>query len=44
VALDGTTAGGRSVATNPINDGPATYVRLGLGAAPTFIFLPAGSP
>lgn len=44
VALDGTTAGGRSAPTNPVNDGPATYVRLGPGAAPTFIFLPAGSP
>lgn len=41
VALDGTTATGRAAITNPVSDGPATYVRLGPGTAPTFIFLPA---
>jgi hypothetical protein len=41
VALDGTTATGRTAPTNPVSDGPATYVRLGPGTAPTFIFLPA---
>jgi hypothetical protein len=42
VALDGTSSGGRSAASNPVTDGPATYVRLGPGTAPMFIFLPAG--
>ena len=42
VALDGTTAGGRSAQSNPINDRPATYVRVGPGTSPTFIFLPGG--
>ncbi|MEO7296031.1 MAG: hypothetical protein ABIZ57_07795 [Candidatus Limnocylindria bacterium] len=41
VALDGTTASGRSVRTNPVSSGPATYVRIGPGASPTLIFLPA---
>jgi len=41
VALDGTTDVGRAVATNPVSDVPATYVRLGPGTAPTLIFLPA---
>lgn len=41
VALDGTTAVGRPAAWNPVSLGPATYVRLGPGAAPWFIFLPA---
>lgn len=41
VALDGTTASGRRVATNPVSGGPATYVRLGPGTAPWLIFLPA---
>ncbi|MGH2463688.1 MAG: hypothetical protein ACRDFZ_08730 [Candidatus Limnocylindria bacterium] len=41
VALDGTTNVGRTVLTNPVSDGPATYVRLGPGTAPTLIFLPA---
>jgi hypothetical protein len=41
VALDGTTAGGRAARSNPVTDGPATYVRLGPGTAPTLIFLPA---
>lgn len=41
VALDGTTAGGRSARTNPVSDGPATYVRIGPRPAPYLIFLPA---
>ena len=41
VALDGTTAAGRVTTTNPVSDGPATYVRLGPRTAPTLIFLPA---
>jgi hypothetical protein len=43
VALDGTTSGGRPVLANPVTDSPATYVRMGPGAAPTLIFLPARS-
>ena len=42
VALDGTTAVGRSATTNPVTGGHATYVRVGPGPAPTLIFLPAG--
>jgi hypothetical protein len=41
LALDGTTAAGRRAATNPVSLGPATYVRIGPGTAPTLIFLPA---
>lgn len=41
VALDGTTAAGRPVRRNPVSSGPATYVRIGPGASPTLIFLPA---
>lgn len=44
VALDGTTAFGRAVTTNPITGTAATYVRAGpAGPAttPTLIFLPA---
>jgi hypothetical protein len=41
VALDGTTSAGRAAASNPVSDGPATYVRIGPGTAPTLIFLPA---
>ena len=41
MALDGTAAAGRAVTTNPVSGGPATYVRLGPGTAPTLIFLPA---
>lgn len=41
VALDGTTSAGRTVTRSPINDGPATYVRIGPGTAPTLMFLPA---
>jgi hypothetical protein len=43
VALDGTTAAGRASHTNPVSAGPATYVRIGPGTAPTLIFLPAGA-
>ena len=42
VALDGTTAAGRAARTNPVDGGPATYVRIGPGTSPTLIFLPAG--
>lgn len=41
VALDGTALAGREAATNPVSGGPATYVRIGPGTAPTLIFLPA---
>lgn len=41
VVLDGTTAAGRAARTNPVSLAPATYVRIGPGTAPTFIFLPA---
>jgi hypothetical protein len=41
VALDGTTSAGRAARANPVTGGPATYVRLGPGTAPTLIFLPA---
>ncbi len=40
IALDGSTDSGRSVPRNPVNGGPATYVRLGPGTAPMLIFLP----
>lgn len=40
VALDGTTSTGRTSRTNPVGAGPATYVRIGPGTAPTLIFLP----
>lgn len=43
VALDGTTSVGRRVATNPVTDESATYVRIGPGPAPTLIFLPASA-
>jgi hypothetical protein len=43
IALDGTTTAGRAARTNPITGGPATYVRLGPGTAPTLIFLPASA-
>jgi hypothetical protein len=39
VALDGTTSAGRPAMANPVSLGPATYVRIGPGTAPTFIFL-----
>jgi hypothetical protein len=41
VALDGTASSGRETLANPIDDGPATYVRIGPGTAPALIFLPA---
>ncbi len=41
VALDGTTAAGRAVTSNPVTDGPATWVHLGPKAAPYLLFLPA---
>jgi len=41
VALDGTTAVGRHSTRNPVDLGPATYVRIGPGTAPWLIFLPA---
>ncbi|MGH2357543.1 MAG: hypothetical protein ACRDGJ_05965 [Candidatus Limnocylindria bacterium] len=41
VALDGTALAGRQAAVNPVSGGPATYVRIGPGTAPTLIFLPA---
>ncbi len=41
VALDGTTAAGRPVTANPIDGGPATWVRIGPGTAPYLLFLPA---
>ncbi len=40
VAMDGSTEGGRPVLGNPVTDGPATYLRIGPGTAPTLIFLP----
>ena len=40
VALDGTTAAGRAARSNPVDAGPATYVRVGPGTSPTLIFLP----
>ena len=44
VALDGTASFGRQVTTNPVSGGSASYVRIGrAAAAPTFIFLPAGT-
>ena len=42
LVLDGTTSAGRRATTNPVSRGPATYVRIGPGTAPTLIFLPAG--
>ena len=41
VALDGTASSGRRVKANPVDGGPATYVRIGPGTAPALIFLPA---
>ena len=42
VALDGTTSSGRAARANPVDGGPATYVRIGPGTSPTLVFLPAG--
>jgi hypothetical protein len=41
VALDGTAASGQTVTTNPVTDGPATWVRIGPNTAPYLLFLPA---
>jgi hypothetical protein len=41
MALDGTALAGRAARTNPVDGGPATYVRIGPASAPTLIFLPA---
>ena len=41
VGLDGTATSGRQMRTNPIDGGPATYVRIGPGTAPALVFLPA---
>ena len=41
VALDGTATSGRQIRSNPIDAGPATYVRIGPGTAPALMFLPA---
>ena len=41
MALDGTALAGRAVRTNPVDGGPATYVRIGPATAPTLLFLPA---
>jgi hypothetical protein len=41
VALDGTAAAGHTVTTNPVTDGPATWVRIGPHTAPYLLFLPA---
>jgi hypothetical protein len=41
VGLDGTASFGRQTRANPIDGGPATYVRIGRGTAPALIFLPA---
>jgi hypothetical protein len=41
LALDGTADAGRAVTTNPVTDGPGTWVRLGPGTAPYLLFLPA---
>lgn len=40
VALDGTAATGMTARSNPFIAGPASYVRIGRGTAPTLIFLP----
>jgi len=42
VALDGTSAGGRPVSSNPVTRGAAVWVRLGMSAtSPSVLFLPA---
>jgi hypothetical protein len=40
-AIDGTTASGRVVTSNPVDGGPATWVRIGARTAPYLLFLPA---
>jgi hypothetical protein len=39
MALDGRQTAGRSVATNPVNDGPAVWVRIGPRTAPYLLFV-----
>ncbi len=39
VALDGAAPTGHAVPTNPVDEGPATYARIGPGTSPTLIFL-----
>jgi hypothetical protein len=41
LALDGTAASGRAVTSNPMTDGPGTWVKIGPGTAPYLLFLPA---
>ena len=41
MVLDGTALAGRASRTNPVDGGPATYVRIGPATALTLIFLPA---
>ncbi len=41
VAIDGTATAGRAVTTNPVSGGPGTWARIGPGAAPYILFLPA---
>jgi hypothetical protein len=41
VALDGTSSLGTDVTTNPVSDGPASWVRIGPRTAPYLLFLPA---
>lgn len=41
MALDGTSAAGRVMESNPVMDGPATWARIGPGTAPYLFFLPA---
>jgi len=42
MALDGRQTAGRSVTTNPVNDGPAVWVRIGPRTAPFLLFVLAG--
>jgi hypothetical protein len=41
LVLDGTSQIGTQVTTNPVDDGPAAWVRLGPATAPYLLFLPA---
>jgi hypothetical protein len=41
LALDGTSEIGTQVTNNPVDDGPAAWVRLGPRTAPYLLFLPA---
>jgi hypothetical protein len=42
LVLDGTSQIGTQVTTNPVDGGPAAWVRLGPATAPYLLFLPAG--